>query len=95
MRYQDFLNETTYEDPILVAYREGTNINTNIYANDSENWNNFVDPAFDGSAQLREALEPLLKQALYSDGTDTAFNKIINDLAKTPDLQVDTINFEK
>lgn len=93
-RYKNFLKSTDYSNPTATAYREGAAINTTIYNGEGSTWNNFVDAAFDGSADLRENLKPILKQVFVSDGSDAAFNKILKDLKETPDLAIDTINFE-
>lgn len=51
--YQEFLNDKSYDDSIIVAYREGSVINQDHYMNADEKWTKFVDPAFMGSSDIR------------------------------------------
>lgn len=58
--YQAFLREQTYDSPTRVAYREGSILNTNEYMDASKNWTKFVDPAFDGSSEVRTLVKGVL-----------------------------------
>lgn len=76
--YQDFVNEAkgltpeqaeeygVYENPVRVAYREGSVLNSVYYMDQydddavSEKWTKFVDPAFEGSSVLRQAVKGVL-----------------------------------
>lgn len=94
-KYQNFLKSTDYKNPTTVAYREGAKVNSNIYNNTESGWHNFVDPAFVGSAILREKLTGLLKAAfaLSDTATDTEYNSIVTSLKSNPDLRLSTIEF--
>lgn len=94
--YQAFLNSTSYENSTAVAYREGAKVNANIYTKASEGWNKFVDPAFEGSAILREKLTGVIKAAcdLSSDASDDAFKNIIMQLKDVSDLKIPQISFK-
>ena len=69
--YQAFLNDTSYEDKTVVAYREGAKVNNDEYrgkAHESDasfkKWNRFVDDAFIGSAVVREQVAFIIPNAL-------------------------------
>jgi len=95
-KYQAFLKGTDYKNPTTVAYREGAKVNSNIYHKDSEGWTNFVDPAFVGSAVLREKLVGLLKDAMTKSGSpsDAEFAAIVKSLKTNPELKtISTLKF--
>ena len=76
--YQEFVNEAkdltpeqaeeygVYENPVRVAYREGSALNSVYYMDQysdddvSEKWTKFVDPAFEGSSVLRTTVKGVL-----------------------------------
>jgi len=87
--YTDFINSTDYSaGGTAVAFREGAAVNKNIYTKESEGWHKFVDPAFEGSAILRESLSGVLKTACEKETTasDADFRSILNAIKAVPDL---------
>ena len=96
-RYDEFIKSTDYSSGTKVAFREGAAINRDIYTKASEGWHNFVDPAFDGSAILREKLAGVLEAAcnLSATATDAEYNKIFTDIKNNADLkQCGTLEFK-
>ena len=57
-----------YSSAIRVAYREGSLLNENYYMKASEGWDKFVDPAFDGSSDLRDAVKTIFDSVLSIKG---------------------------
>ena len=95
--YQAFLNGTSYESATAVAYREGSKINSDYYINASQGWNKFVDPAFVGSAILREKLTGIIKAACDltdEQATDAKFGSLVDELKSVADLQTPTVAFQ-
>lgn len=95
--YQDFLKSTDTKSPLKTVYRAAAKLNSTIYTNTEEGWHNFVDPAFVGSAILREKLTGLLKAAFaLTDAqaeSDSNYKKIITSLKDNSDLKIQTIQF--
>jgi len=94
-KYQNFLKDTTnYSSGATVAFREGAQVNANIYHGEGSTWNCFVDAAFIGSAILREKLEGVIASAIDIDeskyGSETeiqnAYKKIFTDIKKVADI---------
>ena len=95
--YQAFLNGTSYESSTAVAYREGSRVNSNYYINPDEGWNKFVDPAFEGSAILREKLNGIIKAACDladEQATDAKFGSLVDELKSVADLQIPQVAFQ-
>ena len=72
-KYQAFLAEEKYPESATgavsatrVAYREGSQVNSNYYMNEALNWVKFVDPAFVGSSEIRTAVKPIFRN-VFSD----------------------------
>ena len=85
--YQTFLNSTSYDSGSAVAFREGARINSNIYLKSSENWVKFVDPAFEGSAILRETLATFIKKACdVTDPTPAKYEAIVDSIKTDAEL---------
>lgn len=94
--YQNFLTKPASSSaPLQKIYREAANLNSTIYNNVAEEWVNFVDPAFVGSAILREKLTGIIKAAIALDNDAEAadYKKIVTDLKKNSDLKLQTIQF--
>lgn len=70
--YSAFLNDTSYEDKTVVAYREGAKVNHDEYrgaahpeiTDEALKWKRFVDDAFIGSAVVREQVAYIIPNAL-------------------------------
>jgi multiple sugar transport system substrate-binding protein len=96
--YQKFLNSTDTSNKLMKVYREAAKINSGTYTKSTEKWNNFVDPAFVGSAILREKLQGILKYAFDLKGdvmpSDQEFKNIVLALEDISDLKLNTIKFE-
>ena len=95
--YKAFLNGTSYENATAVAYREGSRVNSEYYTKESEGWNKFVDPAFVGSAILREKLTGIIKSACDlkdEQATDAKFASLVDELKDVADLQTPTVSFK-
>ena len=73
-RYQAFLDNKSYTDELAVYKREGAETNHVHYSNAEEKWIRFVDDAFIGSAQVREAVKSILPNV---------FSQIQSDLDNT------------
>lgn len=80
--YKAFLAEKTYDSPTRVAYREGSILNSNEYMTPAKNWTKFVDPAFDGSSEVRVLVKGVLDGvfALAADAPDSEYTKKLNQL---------------
>jgi multiple sugar transport system substrate-binding protein len=93
--YQAFLNGTSYDSATAVAFREGAKVNSNVYLKASEAWNKFVDPAFVGSAILRETLATYIKKACdLKDPTPAKYGSIVDDIKNDNELKsLNTIEF--
>ena len=80
--YKAFLNEKTYDSPTRVAYREGSILNTNEYMDSSKHWTKFVDPAFDGSSEVRTLVKGVLDGifALPANAPDADYRAKLNQL---------------
>ena len=59
-----------FSSAIRVAYREGSRLNDEHYMNSTEGWDKFVDPAFEGSSDLREAVKTIFDSVLSIKGDD-------------------------
>ena len=95
--YQAFLNGTSYDNATAVAYREGSKVNSEYYTKVSEGWNKFVDPAFVGSAILREKLTGVIKAACDltdEQATDAKFGSLIDAIKDVADLKTPTVAFQ-
>ena len=95
--YQAFLNGTSYDNSTAVAYREGSKVNSDYYTNASQLWIKFVDPAFVGSAILREKLNGIIKAACDltdEQATDAKFGSLVDELKNVADLQTPTVAFQ-
>ena len=69
-RYQAFLDNKSYTDELAVYKREGAETNHVHYSNAEEKWIRFVDDAFIGSAQVREAVKSILPNVFSQIQTD-------------------------
>ena len=63
---EQFGEAIDYSDHDAVAYREGAIVNTDTYSKESEGWIRFVDDAFVGSSDIREAVKNALPYVLKS-----------------------------
>lgn len=88
-KYQDFLNDDSYEDPILVAYREGSKVNHDFYMDenpgDGVRWEKFVDPGFDGSSTIRKRVAYIMGNVFAHVGVagdPTTYDDILNEVYK-------------
>ena len=66
MSYADREKEV-YATQAKVAYREGSQVNSNYYMNSSTGWTKFVDEAFIGSAEIRLVVADAFKYVFNSD----------------------------
>lgn len=89
--YKAFLAEKTYDDPIRVAYREGSQVNQEEYMKldhaDGVKWDKFVDPGFDGSSKIRQRVAYIMGNVFSStvEGDAkyaTVLDAAVNDLKK-------------
>lgn len=80
--YKAFLAEKTYDSPTRVAYREGSILNSEEYMTASKNWTKFVDPAFDGSSEVRILVKGVLDGvfSLAGDSLDSAYKAKLDQL---------------
>lgn len=80
--YKAFLAEKTYDSPTRVAYREGSILNSEEYMTSSKNWTKFVDPAFDGSSEVRTLVKGVLDGifALPANAADSEYRTKLNQL---------------
>lgn len=72
--------EHAYELPTKVAYREGANVNNNVYMSEAEQWIKFVDPAFIGSSQIRVLIRSIFEivfTELRADAQDSEYVDIL------------------
>lgn len=94
--YKNFLADTSYANATTVAFREGAGINSNVYLAQGQGWNKFVDPAFEGSAILREALAEYIKKAcdLAADAPDAKYGDIVDLIKSNQQLKLNTIEFK-
>lgn len=85
-----------YESATRVAYREGSNINESIYMDADKNWTKFVDPAFIGSAKVRELSKAIFEQVfieLAADAPDSAYDqKLLDCVIEHADIKARTQN---
>ena len=80
--YKAFLTEKTYTSATRVAYREGSILNSEEYMTPAKNWTKFVDPAFDGSSEVRILIKGVLDGifALPADAARSAYVSKLNQL---------------
>lgn len=94
--YQNFIKSTDYKNPTKVAYRQGAKVNDEVYK--AQSWDRFVDPAFVGSAILREKVGLFFKQVLQKfdqgAGTEANIKSIVKGIKSDKDLNLGTVNFE-
>ena len=69
--YINFMNDTSYSDKTMVAYREGAKVNHKEYRGKAhigeegwKAWTRFVDDAFIGSATIRDEVAKILPNVL-------------------------------
>ena len=80
-KYQAFLDNKSYTDELAVYKREGAETNHVHYSNAEEKWIRFVDDAFIGSAQVREAVKSILPNVFSQiqsnlDNTDSYYTEL-------------------
>jgi multiple sugar transport system substrate-binding protein len=98
-RYKELLNYSG-DNKLKTVYKEAAILNRDHYNKSGEGWVNFVDPAFVGSAALRETLTSKLQEALNVDeATEEAriakYKQLINNLKNHADLRdIDTLEFD-
>lgn len=66
MSYADREKEV-YATQARVAYREGSQVNSDYYMNSNTGWKKFVDEAFIGSAEIREVVKNAFMYTFNSD----------------------------
>ena len=102
--YQAFLHEDerkpaaeAYSSPTRVAYREGSRVNSDYYMKESEGWLKFYDPAFKGSAILRQAVKGVFESVFKLDpatATDADYIAKLNEIETAPTIAGEsTIHF--
>lgn len=69
MTYADREKEV-YATQARVAYREGSQVNSEVYMDKSTGWTKFVDDAFIGSAEIREVVKSALMYTFNSDAIE-------------------------
>lgn len=79
-----------YEIAPRVAYREGSIVNNSIYMVPENNWIQFVDPAFIGSAKVRQLSKAIFEQVfieLAADAPDSDYDSILKKIIDDPDIK--------
>ena len=72
--------EHAYELPTKVAYREGANVNNNVYMSETNHWTKFVDAAFIGSSQVRILVKHIFELVFDKctvDSSDQEYHDIL------------------
>ena len=91
-KYQDFLKGVGTETKLRASYRKAANVNVSEYSETAnKGWDNFVDPAFLGSAVLREKLTGVLKDAIEKDPSttlDSVYTGILTAIKNNDDLKL-------
>ena len=59
-----------YATQARVAYREGSQVNSDYYMTKSTGWEKFVDEAFIGSAEIREVVKSAFMYTFNSENID-------------------------
>lgn len=88
MTYEEREKEV-YATQAKVAYREGSQVNSNVYMNKDTGWTKFVDDAFIGSAEIREVVKNALMYTFNStaieanpDDRDAYYTDVIKKLVE-------------
>lgn len=82
--YSDFLNATDNTSPMETAIRDTARLQANVYQDAEQAWLKFVDPAFLGSARVRDEIQYVITKLFGGATPEGALDEVV---AKLGDFQ--------